>query len=133
MVFEHTQPKGKNDIKCDSDCMVRAITNVTKEDYSKVHKIIYGHGWRASRRNSKNGWEKQITKTLDDLGVKWERVSFPAIKGKKRMTTKKLAQINPNGKYIVRVAKHVSVLDNGKLLDTWDCSSKCVYFAWKIV
>jgi hypothetical protein len=23
-------------------------------------------------------------------------------------------------------------LDGGKLLDTWDCSDKCVYFVWKV-
>lgn len=133
MTFKYTQPKKENDIKCDKDCMVRAVTNITKEDYSKVHKLMYGHGWRAARRNSKGKWEKQITNTLDDLGIKYERVSFPTIKGQKRMNGKKLAQIDPKGKYIIRVTKHVAALDGGILLDTWDCSDKCVYFAWKIL
>ena len=132
MIFKYKQPKAEEDIKCDNDCMVRAVTNVTGEEYSKVHKIMYGYGWRATRRNSKGKWEKQITNTLDDLGVSWERISFPAIKGQKRMTAKKLVQQDPNGKYIIRVAKHVAALDESKLLDTWDCSDKCVYFAWKI-
>ena len=112
--------------------MVRAVTNVTKEEYGKVHKLMYGHGWRASRRGSSTKWESQITNTLDDLGVKYERVSFPGIKGEKRMTAKTLSKINPNGKYIIRVSKHVSVLENGVMLDTWDCSDKCIYFVWKI-
>jgi len=133
MIFEFTQPKGKNDIKCNVDCMVRAVTNITKEEYSKIHKIMYGYGWRASRRSSKGKWEEQITKTLDDLGFKHKRISFPAIKGQNRMTGKELSKLNPNGKYIIRVAKHVSVLDCGKLLDTWDCSDSCVYFAWEII
>lgn len=132
MIFEYTQPKSKDNIKCSKDCMVRAVTNITKEDYNKVHKLMYSHGWRATRRRSKGKWEDQITKTLNDLGVEYERISFSATKGEKRMTTKKLDEIDPNGKYIVRVSKHVAALDRGKLLDTWDCSSKCVYFVWKI-
>lgn len=132
MIFEYRQPKGVNDIKCSGDCMVRAVTNVTKEEYGKVHKLMYGHGWRASRRGSSTKWESQITNTLDDLGVKYERVSFPGIKGEKRMTAKTLSKIDPNGKYIIRVSKHVSVLENGVMLDTWDCSDKCIYFVWKI-
>ena len=132
MVFKYTQPKGENDIKCDYDCMVRAVTNITEENYTKVHKLMYDNGWRATRRRSKDKWENQITKTLDDLGVKYERVSFPGVKGEKRMTGKTLAKIDPNGKYIIRVAKHVAALSGGTLLDTWDCSDKCVYFAWKI-
>lgn len=133
IMFEYTQPKNEKDIKCDNDCMVRAVTNITKEDYNKVHKLMYSNGWRATRRNSKGKWEDQITNTLDSLGVKWERVSFPAIKGEKRMTAQSLVKIDPKGKYIIRVSKHVAALDGGKLLDTWDCSEKCVYFAWKIL
>jgi hypothetical protein len=132
MVFEYTQPKTEEDIKCDNDCMVRAVTNITKEEYSKVHKLMYGHGWRATRRRSKDKWEDQITKTLDDLGFEWERISFPAVKGEDRMKATTLSKIDPDGKYIIRVAKHVSALDEGVLLDTWNCSYKCVYFAWKI-
>jgi len=112
--------------------MVRAVSNVTGVEYSKVHKLMYENGWRATRRNSKGKWENQITKTLDELGFKYERISFPGIKGEKRMTSKILSDMDPNGKYIVRVSKHISVLYSGKLLDTWDCSDKCVYFAWKI-
>lgn len=131
-MFKYTQPKKESDIKCDKDCMVRAVANVTKEEYDKVHKFMYENGWRATRRNSKGDWENQITNTLDSLGFKWERVSFKAVKGEKRMTAKTLAKIDPKGKYIIRVSKHVSVIDGGELLDTWDCSDKCVYFAWRV-
>lgn len=133
MIFEYTQPKINSDIKCNKDCMVRAVANITKEDYGKVHKIMYSHGWRASRKSSKGNWENQVTKTLDDLGVRYERVSFPGVKGENRMTGKELANLDPNNKYIIRVSKHIAALDCGKLLDTWDCSDKCVYFAWKII
>ena len=133
MIFKYTQPKGERDIKCNRDCMVRAVTNITKEDYSKVHKIMYDHGWRASRGSSNGKWEEQITKTLDELGFKFKRISFPGVKGQNRMTGRELSMLNPNSRYIIRVSKHVSVLDCGRLLDTWDCSDKCVYFVWEII
>lgn len=132
MIFKYSQPKTENDIKCDKDCMVRAVTNATKQDYNKVHSIMYKNGWRASRQLSKGNWENQITKTLDELGFEHERISFPAIKNQNRMTGKILSELDPTGRYIIRVSKHVSVLENGLILDTWDCSDKCVYFAWKI-
>jgi len=132
MIFKYTQPKTENDIKCSGDCMVRAVTIVTNSDYSNVHKLMYENGWRATRRKSDKDWEKQITKTLDDLGFTYERISFPGIKGEKRMTAKTLVENDPEGKYIIRVSKHVAALDSGVLLDTWDCSDKCIYFAWKI-
>jgi len=133
MIFKYTQPKKEKDIKCDKDCMVRADPDITTEKYSKVHKLMYGHGWRATRKKSDKKWEKQITNTLDDLGVKWERISFPAVKGENRMTAKALAKTDPKGRYIIRIAKHVAALNSGTVLDTWDCSDKCVYFVWKIV
>jgi len=132
MVFKYLQPKKEGDIKCNKDCMVRAVCNITGEPYENIHRIMYGHGWRASRNSSKGNWEDQITKTLEDLGFSWARISFPGVKGEKRMTAQKLSELNPSKKYIIRVSKHVSALDQGYLLDTWDCSSKCVYFAWEI-
>lgn len=132
MKFIYKQPKRKGDIKCDKDCMIRAVANISKREYKLVHTIMYKHGWRATRKRSKGKWEQQITKTLDELGIRWERVSFPAAKGQKRMVAKELSKMDPKGKYIIRVARHVSVLSEGKLLDTWDCSDKCIYFAWKI-
>ena len=50
MIFKHTQPKTEKDIKCDGDCMVRAVTIITNSEYSKVHKLMYNNGWRASKK-----------------------------------------------------------------------------------
>ena len=131
-IFEYRQPKGPDGQKCNDDCMIRAVCNATDKPYSEVHQIMYKHGWRASRRNSKNGFEYQVTKTLDELGFKWERISFPAVKGQRRMTARQLAKDEPNARYVLRVSKHLAALSFGKLLDTWDCSTKCVYFAWRV-
>ena len=75
---------------------------------------------------------KEIIISLDELGLKYDRCSFPGEKGKKRMTAKTLTKQDPKGKYIIRVAGHVAAVCESTLLDTWDCSDKCIYFAWKI-
>lgn len=127
--FLKTQPKTSEDIKCDSDCMIRSVAISTDTPYSKVHEIMYKNGWRANRSNSKGNWEDQITNTLNELGFKYRKVSYPAVKGKPRMTASKMVN---HGTYILRVSKHVAAYKEGILMDTWDCSEKCVYFAWEI-
>lgn len=129
MIFQYTQPKGEGDIKCPKDCMIRAVSNLTDKPYKLVHSIMYRHGWRANRSNSHGHWEDQLTKTLDELGVYYKKVKFPAIKGQKRMTAKSLDE---SKSYIIRVSKHVACLKKGVLMDTYDCSDKCVYFAFEI-
>ena len=48
------------------------------------------------------------------------------------MTAKTLSELNQKDDYIIRMARHVAALSGDTLLDTWDCSDKCVYFVWKI-
>ena len=124
-----TQPKTSKDIKCQNDCMIRSVAIATNTEYSKVHEIMYRYGWRASRGNSKGKWEDQITNTLTDLGFSYEKISYPAIKGQSRMTAKSMAN---EGTFILRMAGHVAAYKEGVLMDTYDCSYKCVYFSWKI-
>lgn len=127
--FLKTQPKTDSDIKCKNDCMIRSVAIATDTQYSKVYEIMYKYGWRASRKNSKGNWEDQITNTIQELGFKYRKVSFPAVRGKSRMTATNMVD---EGIYILRIARHVAAYKQGFLLDTWDCSDKCVYFAWEI-
>ena len=73
---------------------------------------MYNNGWRSSKRTDKD-WESQITNTLVDLGFSYERISFPGIKGEKRMTAKTLSKIDPEGKYIIRVSKQKRLFVEG--------------------
>ena len=127
--FLKTQPKTSEDIKCSKDCMVRSVSIATDTPYSKVHEIMYKYGWRATRSKSVGKWEDQITNTLDELGFKYRKVSYPAVKGQSRMTAIKMQN---DGTFILRMSHHVAAYKEGILMDTWDCSDKCVYFAWEI-
>lgn len=132
-MYEYTQPKNGDDLKSDSDCMIRAVSIATNTEYSKVYDIMYSHGYRVSRGRGKGKFEDHILNTLDDLGYKAIKHSFPAVKGKSRMTAKQMIMEGYNGTYIMRQAKHVSVLDNLIIKDTWDTRNRCVYYAWEIV
>jgi len=127
--FTSSNPKSSGDLKTNNDCMIRAVANITGNVYRDVHAIMYQLGWRAVRRNSKGNWQYQILKTLDELGFKATYESFPAIKGESRICG---YTFNKSGKWILRMAKHISAYIDGVLVDSWDCRYKCVYFAWKI-
>ncbi len=127
--FLKTQPKTEEDIKCSKDCMIRSVTIATNTPYTEVHKIMYKNGWRATRNKSKGNWEDQIIETLTELGFKYREISYPAVKGQSRMTATTMVN---EGTYILRMSKHVAAYKDGVLMDTWDCSDSCVYFAWEV-
>ena len=131
-MYKNYQPKSKNSIKSNLDCMIRSVCAVTDLPYEEIHKKMYAYGWRVTRRRSKGNWEDHIINTLNDFGYKVEKISFPGVKGQKRMTPKQLTKEYPNGKFIMNMAKHVCGVVEGKYLDSWDCGHKCVYYVWKI-
>lgn len=62
----------------------------------------------------------------------YKKLSFPAEKGKPRMNGKRFSQEFSKGSYILNMARHLSCCVDGIIYDTWDCSDKCVYTAWKV-
>lgn len=85
-----------------------------------------------SRKNEKTPWESQVLNTLEELGFKAIKVSFPAQRNEPRMNGRRMAQSFSNGTYILRMSHHLSCLKDGYVYDRWDCTDKCVYFAWRI-
>jgi len=127
--YKYFQPKSSDDIKCSKDCMIRSVVIATGRPYNEVYQLMKSKGWRTKRSSADKDWEKQITDTLKELGFKATRHSFPGIKGQPRKTAMTMPS---TGTWILRVSKHVACLKDGVLLDTWDCRSSCVYFAWEI-
>jgi len=48
------------------------------------------------------------------------------------MRAKEFIETFGDGTFIVKMAKHLACIKNGKLLDTWDSSDKTIYTAWRI-
>jgi len=110
------------------DCVKRAICTAEERDYRQV-------------TNELNALKRSIGAEKFDNPVVWknyikekeyEKLSFPAEKGKKRMNRQRFMKQFKKGNYILRMAGHLSCCVNGDILDTYDCTGKCVYTAWKV-
>ena len=123
--YSNPHPQGKQV----RDCVKRAFVHVTGKSYHDIQlelnrlKKVTG----AEKFNSNQNWRYYVEKVLQG-----KKLSFPAVKGQGRMTGLVFAIEHPTGKYVLRMAGHLSCCVDGKILDTWDCSDKCVYNAWKV-
>lgn len=108
-----------------SDCFIRAIALAENETYESVELKLLN-------RLIKVGYRYCFTNETDYLNEKYPHQSFPAVKGVSRVTGKDFAKSNPSGRYVLRMAHHLTACIDGKIYDTWDCTDKTVYTAWKI-
>ena len=124
MFYEYNNPHPKG-LKT-GDCVVRAMSIAFDKDYLEIRRELN----RSKRELGFNSYKetKFIYKHLED----YPRLIFKAEKGKERIKTESFISKYPNGTYIVKMAKHVACIKDGKLLDTWDSSSKAIYTAWRI-
>ena len=124
--FLNVHPQGK----LVPDCVKRAIVKTTGMDYMEVqrelnrHKRITG----ATSFNCDKNWKSYVENVLDG-----KKLSFPAVKGMPRMNGERFCKAYPKGSYILQMAGHLSACVDGVIYDTWDCSEKCVYLAYKVL
>lgn len=111
------------------DCVKRAISKAANMNYMEVQRELnrYKKVTGAKAFNSDYNPHRYVENMLH--GVK---MSFPAIKGQKRMNGKTFSETYTKGNYILNMAGHWSCCVDGVIYDTWDCSSKCVYTAYKV-
>lgn len=110
------------------DCVKRAICTVEDRDYMEVGRELnrIKREIGADAYNSNEVWKKYV----EDKG--YIKHSFPAVKGQKRMNGKSFMKAYPKGKYILRMAGHLTCCIDGHIYDTWDCTDKCVYNAFEL-
>lgn len=112
------------------DCVKRAITTAAQMDYMEVQRELnrYKKVTGAQSFNSDYNPHKYVENVLHA-----RKLSFPAQKGKKRMTAGEFSRTYPRGRYILNMASHWSCCVDGIIYDTWDPSDKCVYTAYQII
>ena len=121
--FYNAHPEGKRV----GDCVKRAISLVAQMDYHQVqielnrYKKITGAKTFNSDYNPHKYCENVLFMT---------KLSFPAEKGKARMSGYTFAKHYPKGRYILNMAGHWTACIDGVIYDTWDCRDKCVYTAY---
>ena len=116
------------------DCVTRAIAIVTgipyKEVYDEINRL--GQNERIGKRKKKKSnartgvYKSTYKKYLMSLGYKWIPTMQIGSGCKVHLRSDEL----PSGNLIVSVSRHLTVVINGVIHDTHDCSragTRCVY------
>jgi hypothetical protein len=111
------------------DCQVRSLCVARGMRYSEAWELLYKI--QGERRTCGFPLVDALTEKDSRLGV-IRMLSFPAEKGKPRMTGRVFCETHAKGNFILQVSNHVAAVEDGVLIDTWDCSGKCVYRAWEV-
>jgi hypothetical protein len=111
------------------DCQVRALTTARGIPYNEAWNILYEI--QSELRRGAFTLVESLTASDPRLGSV-EKIPFPAVRGRDRMTAEKFCKKYSKGRYILRMAHHVAAVKDGVLYDTADTSRCCVYTAWKV-
>ena len=123
--FYNAHPEGK----LVRDCVKRAISLVAEMDYHQVQLELnrYKKVTGAKTFNSDYNPHKYCENVLH-----MQKLSFPAVAGQERMNGERFCYAYPKGRYILNMAGHWTACVDGWIYDTWDCSEKCVYTAYRM-
>lgn len=58
---------------------------------------------------------------------------LPRIESFNGYTVEEFINMNPNGKYIIRVSGHLTACENSILYDLWDCRNEIVDIVWEVI
>lgn len=111
--------------KQSNDCTVRAIALARGVPYDDAYDLLAAAGRKCNRGFHFKDWIKHQP---------WARkIPFPAIKGQPRMNPATFVEQFPVGTYICKVAKHIFVVKDGIVFDTFENRpDRCIYTAWHI-
>lgn len=119
--YKNMNPKGIET----GDCVVRALSYATGYSWDKVYIALCNIGYKEKAMpNSKVVYEK----FLESTGFVRQKLSIK--KGDTRPTVYEFTKAHKKGLYILSVANHLTVCDDGVYYDTWDCGNCCIYTYW---
>ena len=129
--FYNPNPKGK----LVSDCVKRCLVKATGEDYMDIQRQL-----NAIHRDlgTLNYQDPEVYKEFVSRRG-YRKLSFPAERGKSRVTVRELAALQGIGadnlsdyNLICNCAHHLVCISEGCYWDTWDSGDKCVYTAYLV-
>lgn len=107
-----------------NDCTVRAVALAFGWSYDQAYDWLAAEGRECSR-----GFH--LDEFLAERGAK--QISFPAVRGQRRMNPATFCDQFKTGRYICRVAKHVFAVIDGVVHDSLEQRpDRCIYKAWEI-
>lgn len=112
--------------KQSNDCVIRAISRATNTPYDQIYDDFKSMGRKCGSGTPRPMWKDYIKEDTTKL-------SFPAIKGQKRMNLPKFLVDYPKGGYIIQFAGHLSTVIDGVCFDLYrPADHRCIYAAYKI-
>ena len=122
---ENVNPKG---IKT-GDCVVRALARANNISWEVAYLELSDIGLRKFRmpndKQTYETWLKQHGWIKQKMPV-W----YDAFGNRNRYTVKALADEYPDIKMIISVARHLTYVENGVLIDAWNCERSYVGNYW---
>ena len=116
-IKSNPHPAGKKT----GDCVVRALAYAEARKWIEVYDELYQIGRTIFEMpNDKSVYEKYL------ISHGWRKCKMPKHENGKRYKLSELADERPHGTFVASINKHLAVVEDGKLLDTWDCGRKCV-------
>lgn len=123
--FVYYQPN-KKDLKDKvGDCQVRALSKVLGLSWVEAFDITIPICRELQTYTFFDCDQEKTKEAMSRLGFDYTGVSNK--KGTKRPTVDSFAKDHPHGTFIVKVARHVVAVVNGKYYDTWDSGDRSLY------
>ena len=123
MVYKNLNPKGLKT----GDCVIRAIAYATEKEWEEVYEALCKLGLKMKRMPN----EKQVyEKYLEQLG--WQKYKQPRKWNNTKYTLDEFIEemASEGDAVLVKLAHHLSVVEEGQVVDTWDCGYKTVGNYW---
>jgi hypothetical protein len=113
-----------------NDCTVRALSTACSISYDEAYELLA----KAGRKCGRGFHFRAFALAAEVAGYKFRWVPFPAKKGHPRMRPGSFTQEFPDGRFILRTAKHVMACVDGTIFDSFQPNdNRCVYGAWQLV
>ena len=113
-----------------NDCAVRALAIAAALEYDKAYNALA----RCGRRSGRGTSELILTDALSESGITYRRHTFPAIKGQRRINPVSFPVLKPQGRFMVRVAKHYYAYLDGVAYDEAPSNAdRCIYSAIEVI
>ena len=123
-IFHNENPKGS--LRA-SDCVIRAIAKATGKTWEETYHGLCLVGLSIKDTPSATPTYKQY---LKQVGYQMEKQ--PRKSDNTKYTAEQFAEKYNKGTYIISLANHLSMIQDGKIYDTWNCSHKCVGNYWEV-
>lgn len=117
----NVNPKGKKT----GDCVTRALATALNVSWDQALTEQFN---LAIKTKLSVDDTRLINKLLTERG--FTKMNMQPKKGCHRCTVGALAYEYLSETIVVRVAGHLTVIKEGEIFDTWDCSNCAVYCAW---